>query len=381
MAKQNGIYVVANLITTHACGGKHGCPADGRFSHNTAVIFDRTGKLILRYFKTHLFFESSNNSPTEPQIPVVETDFGKLGICICFDSVFKFPIVDLIQKAGIKNVLFPTFWVDALQPAILWQQGFAAGNNVNFLASNTDCPLTTGGGIFSGKDVLASSHGKATLHVAKVPVAGPSKGDHGHRCHKCECRGNDPASKYKFRPEPEDTFQRPSQIAAKLLKFTPLVSKQDTITLCDNDLCCTLSYRIRANPDDEMYVFGVASGLSTLKESGINPYTKLNLQHKIFVQVCTLMKCPRKDTRGSCGKFPLDATTTFESFDISGNFSSQSLYPAVVNPGMSFPESDEWHHCPSCGRLWSETGTKRPLVAAFFLGRPYERDELDPRQP
>ncbi|XP_064632999.1 pantetheinase-like [Lineus longissimus] len=379
MAQENSIYVVADLITSHSCVGEHGCPADDRYSRNTAVVFDRTGKLILRYFKTHLFFESINNSPREPQIPVFDTDFGRFGLCICFDSVFKFPIVDLIQKAGIKNVLFLTFWVDALQPALPWQQGFAAGNNVNFFASNTHGPVTTGGGIFSGKDVLASSHGETALQIATVPVAGPSKGDHGHKCNQCGCTESDPAAKYKFRPEPEDTFLRQSQIFAKVMKFTPLVSNHDTLTICDNDLCCTLSYKIRANPNEELYAFGIASGLNALNESSLIPTKKPNLQHKLFGQICALMKCPEQD-RSKCGTFSLDATTTFDNFDISGNFSSQSMYPSVVNSGMTFPESDEWHHCSTCGRLWSENGTKRPLVAAYFLGRAYERDELDPRQ-
>ena len=75
-AKKHSCYVVAPIVTQEK--GKY---------YNAAVIIDRNGQLMGEYRKTRLTngeIESGLTcGPLEP--PVFETDFGKIGVQICFD--------------------------------------------------------------------------------------------------------------------------------------------------------------------------------------------------------------------------------------------------------------------------------------------------------
>jgi len=77
-AKQRGIWIVCPIGTI-----------DGRKQRNSSVLIDRKGRIAGIYHK---------NFPTHPELdagiapgtetPVFETDFGRVGLCICFDLDF-----------------------------------------------------------------------------------------------------------------------------------------------------------------------------------------------------------------------------------------------------------------------------------------------------
>jgi predicted amidohydrolase len=74
-ARRYGTCVVAGL-------GEH---RDGR-RHNTAVLIDRQGRLAGRYAKVRATdYEIAAGVVPGGEIPVFETDFGRLGIQICYD--------------------------------------------------------------------------------------------------------------------------------------------------------------------------------------------------------------------------------------------------------------------------------------------------------
>ena len=66
------------------------CP-DGTLK-NTLVIFGRTGKLLIKYHKTHLFSHQGGKESKylEPGdiIVVAELDFGRVGLSLCYDLRF-----------------------------------------------------------------------------------------------------------------------------------------------------------------------------------------------------------------------------------------------------------------------------------------------------
>ena len=77
-AKEYGVYITFSIIEKR--GGR---------LHNTALLIDRRGKIAGTYRKTHLtLFEYEAGIVPGEEIPVFETDFGKVGIAICWDMFF-----------------------------------------------------------------------------------------------------------------------------------------------------------------------------------------------------------------------------------------------------------------------------------------------------
>lgn len=85
---------------------------DGRAVYNTAVLIDREGKLAGRYRKVYLPREEVERGLTPGDSwPVFETDFGRVGLMICYDVFFPDPARALAaQGAGL--ILLPIWGGD-----------------------------------------------------------------------------------------------------------------------------------------------------------------------------------------------------------------------------------------------------------------------------
>lgn len=93
--------------------------------YNTSYIFDRGGKLIGRHRKIHLFdidvqggqyFKESDVLSPGTQITVFDTEFGKMGACICFDIRFPDLFIEM-RKAGARMVFIPAAFNMTTGPA------------------------------------------------------------------------------------------------------------------------------------------------------------------------------------------------------------------------------------------------------------------------
>lgn len=87
------------------------CP-DGSF-RNTLVIFGRTGKLIKKYHKTHLFShqgaQEAKYLESGDNIVVEELDFGRIGFSLCYD--LRFPrMFRTMALWGAEIVLCAAAW-------------------------------------------------------------------------------------------------------------------------------------------------------------------------------------------------------------------------------------------------------------------------------
>ncbi len=77
-------------------------------NYNSAILIDRSGEVAGRYFKTHPIpnemkqFKVSRGS----NIPVFKTDFGLIGIMICFDSYFP-ELPAILARKGARIIFFP----------------------------------------------------------------------------------------------------------------------------------------------------------------------------------------------------------------------------------------------------------------------------------
>lgn len=119
--------------------------ADGSV-YNTAYVFDRNGKQIAKHRKAHLFdidvtggqaFRESDTLSAGNQVTVFDTEFGKVGLCICFD--FRFPELGrLMALKGAKLILVPAAFNMTTGPAH-WEIMFRsqALNNQCFVAGTS----------------------------------------------------------------------------------------------------------------------------------------------------------------------------------------------------------------------------------------------------
>lgn len=114
--------------------------------YNTAYVFDRQGRQIAKHRKMHLFdidvaggqaFKESDTLTAGNQVTVFDTEFGRIGLCICFD--FRFPELGrLMALAGARLILVPAAFNMTTGPAH-WEIMFRsqALNNQCFVAGTS----------------------------------------------------------------------------------------------------------------------------------------------------------------------------------------------------------------------------------------------------
>jgi predicted amidohydrolase len=89
------------------------CPIDrqdGPRRVNTAVLLDRRGQVAGMYDKVYPYWsEFDVQPPVAPglDVPVFETDFGRLGLAICFDANFP-EVWQRLAEQGTELVIWPS---------------------------------------------------------------------------------------------------------------------------------------------------------------------------------------------------------------------------------------------------------------------------------
>lgn len=97
-ARRNNIWVVAGLTEL-----------DGDIVYNTAVLLNRSGKLIGKYRKVHLPREEwKKGIRPGHEYPVFETEFGKIAIQICYDWFFP-ETAEIFALQGAEIIFAPTW--------------------------------------------------------------------------------------------------------------------------------------------------------------------------------------------------------------------------------------------------------------------------------
>jgi len=76
--------------------------------YNLALLIDRKGKIVEMFKKINLYGETDNIKPGK-EIKVVKTDFGKVGIIICWDLAFP-ELFKQMKKKGAEIVFCPAAW-------------------------------------------------------------------------------------------------------------------------------------------------------------------------------------------------------------------------------------------------------------------------------
>ena len=115
LAAAHGIWLSGGSIAERE-GGK---------VYNTAYVFDRTGKEAARHRKMHLFdiqitggqhFLESQTLTAGNEVTVFDTEFCRMGLCICYD--LRFPeLARLMVDRGAKLILVPAAFNMTTGPA------------------------------------------------------------------------------------------------------------------------------------------------------------------------------------------------------------------------------------------------------------------------
>jgi omega-amidase len=115
LAALHSVYIIGGSIPER----------EGNAIYNTSYSFDRKGGLIGRHRKIHLFdveieggisFKESETITAGSDVTVIETEFCKIGIAICYD--IRFP--ELIRKmvlGGAKIIIVPAAFNMTTGPA------------------------------------------------------------------------------------------------------------------------------------------------------------------------------------------------------------------------------------------------------------------------
>lgn len=126
-------------------------------TYNTGLLIDRQGQLVGMYDKIHPYSPEVNDQGITPgnRVPVFRTDFGLVGMMICYDSWFT-DVAELLALKGAEIILFPNAgYYRALMHAR------AADNRVRIVCSSWN----SGNGVWDtvGRDLgnpeVDTSHG------------------------------------------------------------------------------------------------------------------------------------------------------------------------------------------------------------------------------
>ncbi|WP_066073274.1 carbon-nitrogen hydrolase family protein [Neobacillus soli] len=151
-ARENEIYVICGLYESKS--------DDQKRAYNTTVFIDRSGQLVHSYRKTHLYdafnyHESETIIPGDNQYKIVETEFGKIGLMVCYE--LRFPeIARQFALQGADILFVPAGWVAGPMKEDHWQtliRARAIENTMFVFGANLV------GDIFSGRSIMVDPMG------------------------------------------------------------------------------------------------------------------------------------------------------------------------------------------------------------------------------
>jgi len=159
---------LANLYGCYIVGGSIPELDDGKI-YNTCYIFNRQGVLIGKHRKIHLFdidiaggqqFKESDTLSSGSNITIVDTEFGKIGVIICYD--IRFPeLIRLMALEGAKVIFVPAAFNMTTGPAH-WELTFRmrALDNQVYMAGTASSRDTNANYISYGYSIITSPWGE-----------------------------------------------------------------------------------------------------------------------------------------------------------------------------------------------------------------------------
>lgn len=100
IAAKNSLYIVMGSIIEKKCGKYY----------NTSILIDDRGQIIGRYRKIKLWNGEKKYITPGNDLPVFETDLGKIGLLICWDLAFP-ELAKKLALQGAQLIFCPSYWL------------------------------------------------------------------------------------------------------------------------------------------------------------------------------------------------------------------------------------------------------------------------------
>ena len=159
-------------------GGSIPLLEDGRL-YNASFVFDGSGRVIAVHRKVHLFdidveggqyFKESDTFTAGNEVTLFDTEFGKMGLCICFD--FRFPeLARIMALEGARCIFVPAAFNMTTGPAH-WELMFRQRAVDNQLFTVGAAPARSYEGYVSYANSMAvSPWGEVLYRAGEAPEA------------------------------------------------------------------------------------------------------------------------------------------------------------------------------------------------------------------
>ena len=161
-AKQYGVYLIGGSMPEKDAEGN---------VYNTCYVFDREGKQIGKHRKVHLFdidvkggqtFKESDTLTAGDSDTVFDTEFGKIGVMLCFD--IRFPELSrMMVNDGAKVIFVPAAFNMTTGPAH-WELSFRtrALDNQIYMVGCAPARDVSAGYISWGHSIVTDPWGRVT---------------------------------------------------------------------------------------------------------------------------------------------------------------------------------------------------------------------------
>jgi hypothetical protein len=304
--------------------------------------------------------------PAQQEFSFFDTDFGaRIGLFICFDRLFKEPLISLIEKHNVTTMALSTLFYDGYPFLMSHQidQSWSQRLRINILSSNQKNPSigTTGSGIYSPDKVAIYEHDsikegsrrESVLLIASVPV--------------------DPKANFNFDPDPKriKIQHSSSQVSMKNQKYSffeaaltdefvtaDLESISDDIRLCSKGLCCRLQYKMKNWNTGVRYIFAVASRMKTFTSG-----------HMASEEQCMLVAYDREKL-----EFLAETDVQFSRIKISSKtFTTRYIYKSGLESNFRLIPQ---HKIIYGNESLEIVDYVSPILLAGLYGRCYERDPV-----
>jgi len=183
LAAKHQIVIVASLFEKRAEG----------LYHNTAAVIDADGKLLGIYRKSHIpddpgYFEKFYFAPGDTGYKVFDTQFGRIGVLICWDQWYP-EAARITSLMGADMLVFPTAigWANHQTEEVnidqynAWQtiqRAHAVANGIHVISVNRvgdEGHMKFWGGSFVsnsfGKLLYQAPHTEEVVHVQEIDLS------------------------------------------------------------------------------------------------------------------------------------------------------------------------------------------------------------------